>query len=220
VYSFGLVMWECLAHEVPFAGLGTQSGVSHTVPLTLHRSDGVTAAAQAAYVELRPTIPDHLPQALKACVTTRCWLCTVRMCNDRYASSHVCSGWLRPAGRAIRVHGPISARSASRSSISRLDRRKSPDRTRTHSNCRGSHTHRFVCLQLSRRVGLLVDVRQRGIPKYEQEAHEADAVMQRHDGKVEQLRRRPDRPVELERRPPDLGQLLLRLINRFPLKQC
>jgi serine/threonine protein kinase len=55
VYSFALVMFELFAMQVPFGDL-----------------DGVTAAAKAAYENLRPVLPLHLPAALRSLIAM-CW---------------------------------------------------------------------------------------------------------------------------------------------------
>jgi len=55
VYSFGLVVWEILTGELPFANL-----------------DGPQAAAQVAYTGLRPVIPPTCPGPLRNLIQ-RCW---------------------------------------------------------------------------------------------------------------------------------------------------
>lgn len=55
VYSFSLVMFELFAMQVPFGDL-----------------DGVTAAAKAAYENLRPVLPLQLPAALRDLIAM-CW---------------------------------------------------------------------------------------------------------------------------------------------------
>jgi serine/threonine protein kinase len=70
VYSFALVLFELFAMQLPFADV----------------LDGVTAAAKAAYEQLRPTLPPHLPRVLSQLIA-QCW---AEEPTDRPDFVHVC----------------------------------------------------------------------------------------------------------------------------------
>jgi serine/threonine protein kinase len=57
VYSFGIVMWECCARQVPFASVGLS---------------GMQAAMAVMNKGLRPDIPLHTPPPLAELIK-QCW---------------------------------------------------------------------------------------------------------------------------------------------------